>query len=70
MSEYSLHCPEFRQARGCHHMQPIEDQDRATAREQLRKHLRGRHGGYVWSEREIRRKSATCARGVPSSSSP
>ncbi|MFF7021378.1 hypothetical protein ACFY97_10220 [Streptomyces klenkii] len=56
MNDYSLACPVFMDGRGCHHMQPVQGEDRAAAREQLRGHLRGRHGGLVWSESEIRRE--------------
>ncbi|MEU3265142.1 hypothetical protein [Streptomyces bacillaris] len=47
-------CPDFMDGHGCGHYEPVGDSE-AAARERLRGHLRGLHGGLVWAERDIRR---------------
>ncbi|MFJ3974915.1 hypothetical protein [Streptomyces sp. NPDC090021] len=49
-----LPCPQFWDGRGCGHYEPVNG-DEGAARERLRNHLRGLHGGVVWEEAEVRR---------------
>ncbi|MFI5942226.1 hypothetical protein ACIBCB_18480 [Streptomyces uncialis] len=50
----ALTCPDFMDGRGCGHFQPIDD-GLAAARDALRDHLRGQHGGHVWTEDQVDR---------------
>ncbi|MGW2539826.1 hypothetical protein ACWC5I_02910 [Kitasatospora sp. NPDC001574] len=47
----ALTCPDFLDGRGCGHIQPITG-DVAAAKALLRDHLRGMHGGAIWSDKE------------------